>query len=149
MDKINLKKNSKYVALSNLYICFTWKNIKKSYKNNKIKISAPTWNVEFELSDGSYSVSNIKDYFEYILKNMEKRLLKIYANKIENRTTFKIKTGYYLEFSTSETTKLLGSTRSKITKNENGKKLSYLEITEVVLAQCNIVNNNYQQNSRF
>ena len=117
MDKINFKKNNKYVALSNLCICFTWRNIKKSYKNNKIKISAPTWNVEFELSDGSYSVSNIKDYFEYILKNMEKRLLKIYANKIENRTTFKIKTGYYLEFSTSETTKLLGSTKSKITKN--------------------------------
>ena len=74
-DKINLKRSDKYVALSNLSIYYTWKNIKKSYKNNKFKISAPTWNEEFELPDGSYSISDIQDYFEYILKNMEKRLL--------------------------------------------------------------------------
>ena len=67
-DKINLKRSDKYVALSNLSIYCTWKNIKKSYKNNKFKISAPTWNGEFELLDGSYSVSDIQDYFEYILK---------------------------------------------------------------------------------
>ena len=65
-DKINLKRSHKYVALSNLSIYYTWKNIKKTYKNNKFKISAPTWNEEFELPDGSYSVSDIKDYFEYI-----------------------------------------------------------------------------------
>ena len=69
-DKINLKRSDKYVALSNFSICYAWKNIKKSYKNNKFKISAPTWNEEFELSDGSYSISDIQDYFEYILKNM-------------------------------------------------------------------------------
>ena len=69
-DKINLKRSDKYVALSNLSIYYTWKNIKKSYKNNKFKISAPTWNEEFELPDGSYSVSDIQDYFKYILKNM-------------------------------------------------------------------------------
>ena len=74
-DKINLKRSDKYVALSNLSIYYTWKNIKKSYKNNKFKISAPTWNEEFELPDGSYSVSDIQDYFEYIFKNMEKRLI--------------------------------------------------------------------------
>ena len=51
------------------------KNIKKSYKNNKFKISAPTWNEEFELPDGSYSISDIQDYFEYILKSMEKKKL--------------------------------------------------------------------------
>ena len=67
-DKINLNRSDKYVALSNLSIYYTWKNIKKSYKNNKLKISAPTWNEEFELPDGSYSVSDIPDYFEYILK---------------------------------------------------------------------------------
>ena len=67
-DKINLKRSEKYVALSNLSIYNTWKNIKKSYKNNKFKISAPTWNEEFELPDGSYSISDIQDYFEYILK---------------------------------------------------------------------------------
>ena len=68
LDKINLKKSDKYVALSNLSIYNTWKNIKKSYKNNKLKISAPTWNEEFELPGGSYSVSDIQDYLKYILK---------------------------------------------------------------------------------
>ena len=53
----------------------TWKNIKKSYKNNKFKISAPIWNEEFELPDGSYSVSNIQDYFEYIFKKNMRQLL--------------------------------------------------------------------------
>ena len=70
-EKINSNRKGKYVALSNLNIYYTWKNIKKSYKNNKSKISALTWNEEFELSDGSYSVSDIQDYFECILKNME------------------------------------------------------------------------------
>ena len=74
-EKINLKRSNKYVGLSNLSIFYTWKNMKKSHKNNKFKISALTWNEEFELTDGSYSVSNIQDYFEYILKNMEKRLI--------------------------------------------------------------------------
>ena len=66
----------------------------------------------------------------------------IYVNKIENRITFKIKTGYYLELLTPETMKLLGSTKSKITKDENGENVPYLEIL------CNVVNNSYQQNSR-
>ena len=74
-DKIRLNRSDKYVALSNLSIYYTRKNIKTSYKNNKLKISAPTWNNKFELPDGSYSVSDIQDYFEYILKNMEKRLI--------------------------------------------------------------------------
>ena len=73
-DKINLKRSDKYVALSNLIIYYVWKNIKKSYKNNKFKISALTWHEEFELPDPSYSISDIQDYFEYIFKNMEKRL---------------------------------------------------------------------------
>ena len=151
-DKINFKRNDKYVALSNLSIYYTWKNIKKSYKNNKFKISAPTWNEEFELPDGSYSVSDIQDYFKYILKKHEtvtdNPSIRIYVNKIENRITFKIKTGYYLELLTPETMKLLGSTKSKITKDENCKNVPHLEITEVVLIHCNIVNNDYQQDSR-
>ena len=65
-DKINLKRGDKYVALSNLSTYNTWKNIKKPYKNNKFKIPALTWNEEFELPDGSYSVSDIQDCFEYI-----------------------------------------------------------------------------------
>ena len=67
-DKISLKGSDKYVALSNRSIYYTWKAIKMLYKNNKFKISAPTWNKEFELLDGSYSVSDIQDYLEYILK---------------------------------------------------------------------------------
>ena len=74
-DKIHLNRSDKYVALSNLSIYYTRKNIKTSYKNNKLKISAPTWNNKFELPDGSYSVSDIQDYFEYIFKNMEKGLI--------------------------------------------------------------------------
>ena len=67
-DKINnLKKSNKYIALSNLYIYYTWNNIKKSCENNRFKISAPTWNEDFELPDGSYSVSDIQEYFEHIL----------------------------------------------------------------------------------
>ena len=72
----------------------------------------------------------------------------IYINKIENRTTFKIKTEYYLELLTPETMQLLGINKSKIRKNENGENVPYLEITEVILLHCNIVNNSYQQNSR-
>ena len=71
-----------------------WKYIKKSYKNNKFKISAPTWNEDFELTDGSYSISDIQDYFECILKKHGEKTVnpskKIYVNKIENRITFKI-----------------------------------------------------------
>ena len=74
-DKINLKRSDKYVALSNLSIYYTWKNIKRSYKNNNFKISAPTWNEEFELPNGSYSVSNVQNYFKYILKNMRQLLI--------------------------------------------------------------------------
>ena len=74
-NKTNLKRSDQYVALSNLSIYYTWKNIKKSYKNNKFKISAPTWNEEFQLPDGSYFVSDIQDYFEYTLKNMTKLLI--------------------------------------------------------------------------
>ena len=77
------------------------KNIKSSYNNSKFKISAPTWNDKFELPDDSYSVSNIEDYFEYVLKkhgeNIDKPSVQIYVNKIENRVTFKIKDGYSLE----------------------------------------------------
>ena len=121
-DKIKLKRIDKYVALSNLSIYLTWKYIKKSYKNNKFQILAPTWNEKFELPNGSYSVSDIQDYSEYILKKHEtvtdNRSIRIYVSKIKNRITLKIKTGYYLELLMPETMKLLGSTKSKITKDK-------------------------------
>ena len=71
-DKINSNKSDKFVALSNLRIYYTWKNTKKSHKNNKFKISEPTWNEKFGLCDESYSVTDIQDYFEYIIKNIKK-----------------------------------------------------------------------------
>ena len=126
--------------------------ILKSYKNSKFKISAPTWNENFELPDGSYSISDIQDYFDYILKRHGEKTvnpsMRIYINKIENKIMFKIKTGYYFELLTPETMKLLGSTKSKITKYEDGENVSNLEVTEVVLVHCNIVNNNYQRSSK-
>ena len=68
-DKLDLGLDKKVVAISNLSIHYTWKNMKDAYNNNKFKISAPTWNEEFKLPDGSYSVSDIQDYFEYIINN--------------------------------------------------------------------------------
>ena len=150
--KLDLRIGEKIIALSNLSIYYTWKNIKSSYNNNKFKTSAPTWNYKFELPDGSYPVPNIQDYFEYVLKthgeNPDKPSVQIYVNKIESKVTFKIKNGYSLELLTPETMKLLGSTENKITKDNNGENVPHLEITEVVLVHCNIVNNNYQQDSR-
>ena len=74
-NKLDLRMGEKIVALSNLSIYCTWKNIRSSYNNNKFKISAPTWKDKFELPDGSYSVSDIQDYFDYFKKNMEKILI--------------------------------------------------------------------------
>ena len=83
--------------------------------------------------------------FEYILKNRGEKTvnpsIKIYVNKIEDRIAFKMKTGYYLELLTPKTMKLLWSSKGKITKDKNGENLPYLEITEVVLTHCNVVNN--------
>ena len=102
---------------------------------------------EFKLPDGSYSISDIQDYFEYTLKkhreNVDNPSIRIYVNKIENRITFKAKKGYYLEFLTPETVKLLGSTESKITKDKNCENVRHLEVVELVLVLCNLVNNDY------
>ena len=98
------------------------------------------------------SPQDIQDYFEYILKkhgeNTDNPSVKIYVNKIENRITFKITNGYSLELLTPETMKLHRSTKNKITNDKNGEHVPHLEIAEVVLVHCNIVNNDYQQDSR-
>ena len=73
----------------------------------------------------------------------------MYINRIENRITFKIKNGYYLELLTPETMKLLGRTKRKITKDKNGETVPHLEVVELVLVHCNLVNNDYQQDSRI
>ena len=152
-DKLDLRRGQKTIALSNLSIYYTWKNVKNSYNNNKFKISAPTWSEDFKLPDGSYSVSDIQDYFEYILKtnseSVDNPSIRMYINRIENRIRFKIESGYYLELLTLETMKLLGSTESKITKDKNGENVPHLEVVELVLVHYNLVNNDYQQDSRI
>ena len=91
--------------------------------------------------------------FEYILKkhseSVDNPSIRKYVNKIENRITFKIKNGYYLELLTPETMKLLGSTKSKITKDKNGENVPHVKVVELVLVHCNLVTNDYQQNSRI
>ena len=98
-------------------------------------------------------MSDVQDYFEYILKkhskNVDNPSIRIYVNKIENRITFKIKSGYYLELLTPETMELLGSAKSKITKNKNGENVPHSEAVKLVLVHCNLVNNDYQQHSRI
>ena len=151
-DKLNLKNPKKNMALANLSIYYTWKNIKSEYKNNKLKISAPTWNETFDLPDGSYSVDDIQDYFEFINRKHETLTdnprVKIYPNKIKNRIVFKIKTGYKLELLTLETMKLLGSTKKVVDKDKNGENVLKLEIVEAVLVRCNLVKNDYQHTSK-
>ena len=129
-NKLDLRFGEKVIALSNLSIYYTWKNIKSSYNNNKFKISAPTWNDEFEIPDGSYSISDIQDYFEYIFKkhgeDTDKPSIQIYVNKIENWVTFRINDEYSLELLTPETMKLLESTENKITKDKNSENAPHI-----------------------
>ena len=116
-------------------------------------------NLKYQLQHGMKNLNHLMDhipyihnYFEYMFKKHGKKTIntsiRIYKNKIENRITFKIKSGYYVELLTLVTMKLLGSTKSKITKDKKGENVPYLEINEVVLIHCNVVNNSYQQNSR-
>ena len=112
-------------------------------KSHRFEISAPIWNKKFDLPDGSYSVWDIKDYFEYILEKHGEKTgnpsMRIYVNKMQNRIIFKFKTDYYLECLSPETIKLFGSTKSKITADENDDNVPQLEITEIVLVHCHIV----------
>ena len=140
------------MALVNLSIYYTCKNVKSIYKNNKFKISAPTWNETFDLPDGSYNISEIQDYIEYIIKKHERigenAPILIYINTLNNRIVFKIKIGYKLELLWKETMKLLGSTEDIIDSDKSSKNVPRLENVEAVLVHCNLVNNSYQQHSR-
>ena len=147
IDKLDLKNPNKNMALANLIIYYTWKNVKSTYNNNKFKISAPTWNQTFDLPDGSYNISEIQDYIEYIIKKHEtigeNAPILIYANIINNRIVFKIKSGYKLELLSKETMKLLRSTNDTIDADKNSENVPRLENVEVVLVHCNLVNNRY------
>ena len=104
------------------------------------------------MPDGSYSISHIQDYFEFIIKKhetfAENPPIQIYPNKIKNRIVFKVKTGYKLELLSSEAKELLGTTGKDIDKDKDGKDVPKLESVKVVLIHCNLVNNNYQQASK-
>ena len=143
-DKINLRRKDKYIALSNVSIYYTW-IINLKYV---LQLGTNIWSTWWITSHIKYS----RLFWIYVKKYAEKTdnpSIGIYTNKIENRITFRIKKGYYLELLTLKTMKLLGNTKSKIKdKKKNGENVPYLEITEVVLIHCNIVNNSYQQNSR-
>ena len=152
IDKLDLRNPNKNMALANLSIYYTWKNVKSTYNNNKFQILAPTLNETFDLPDGSYNISEIQDYIEYIIKKHETIgetvPILIYANTINNRILFKIKRGYKLELLSKETIKLLGSTKNIIDSDKNSENVPRLENVEVVLVHCNLVNNSYQQHSR-
>ena len=151
IDKLDLKNPHKNMALGSFSIYYTWKNVKSTYNNSKFKISAPTWNEIFDLPDGSY-ISEIQDYIEYIIKKHEtigeNASILIYANTLNNRIVFKIKTGYQLELLSKETMKLLGSTKDIIDADKNSENVPRLDNVEVVLVHCNLVNNSYQQHSK-
>ena len=152
INKLDLKNPSKNMALGSLSIYYTWKNVKSTYNKNKFKISPSSWNKTFDLPDGSYNIPEIQDYIEYIIKKHETigetAPILIYANTITNRIVFKIKTGYKLELLSKETMKLLGSTKDTIDADKNSENVPRLENVKVVLVQCNLVNNSYQQHSR-
>ena len=152
IDKLNLKNANKNIALANLSIYYTWKNVKSDYNNNKFKISAPTWNDTFDVPDGSYSIAALQNYFEYIIKKHETidkvSPVLIYVNEINNRIVFKIKSGYKLELLSKETLKFLGSTSNSIDKDKNSELVPKLESVDLVLVHCNVVNNSYQQASK-
>ena len=111
MNLINPNKN---IELANLSIYYIWKNVKSAeYSNNKFKISAPTWNDEFNLPDTSYNIEKIQDHFECTIKKHEtiddNPPVQIYVNEMKNRIVFNIKTGYKLELLSEKTMQLLGS----------------------------------------
>ena len=145
-DKLNLKNSKKNMALVDLSIYYTRKNIKSEYSNNKFKTSAPTWNETFDLPD------DIQDYFEFIIKKHETLTdnspVQIYANKIKNIIVFKIKTGYKLELLTPQTMKLLGSTKKVVDKYDNSENIPKLKSDDVVLVHWNLVKNDYQHASK-
>ena len=118
------------MALANLSIYYTWKNIKSKYNDNKLKILSPTWNDTFYLPDGSYPISDIQDYFEFIIKKHE---------TLTENSPVQIYPG---------TIKLLGSTKKDVGKDKGGETVLKLESVEVVLVHCNIVKNDYRHTSK-
>ena len=152
IDKLNLKNPNKNIALANLSIYYTWKNVKSDCNNNKFKISAPTWNDTFDVPDGSYSITALQNYFEYIIEKHETindvSPVLIYVNEINKRIVFKIKSEYNLELLSKETMRLSGGMSNSTDKDKNSELVPKLESVDLVLVHCNLVNNGYQKASK-
>ena len=151
-SKINLKQPRKYVALANLSMYYTWKNVTKAHNNGKFTISAPTWSETFELPEGSYNIADINDYFRYIVQKHTKdheKDIEIFANRVKNRVSFKLGAGVSLELRTPETQKLLGVSEKVVKGEVNGDLVPQLETVQTVLVHCNLVDNEYQQDSNI
>ena len=153
-DKIDLRGNKKG-TLSDLSIHYTWYNIKEQCNNNKFRLSGPTWSEDGTIPDGSYEISQIQNYFlDEVVKKHESNVtneqsaILIYANRILNRITFRIKTGYKLDLLTNETMRLLGD--GPITDTtKNCENVPRLEIVRNVSVFCNLVENVYLQDSKL
>ena len=149
-DKLDLRRN-KTIALANLSIYYTWKNIKSKYNNDKFKISGTIWSETFDLPDGSYDIQDcilkMKINHDKVEKGEDSPIL-VYPDIVKNRINFKIKTGYKLELLTKETQKLLGD-GPMIDEDKNSKNVPQLDQVEYVLLHCNIVQNDYLQNSKL
>ena len=145
-NKINLKIRKICCFMQSCHLRYAEK-YKTDIKNSKFELSSPTWNEILELSDGPRAYQAFKIIFSISSKKLERVTdspsIRIYVNKIGRRNTFRIKTGYFLAFLTPETMKLLGITKSKTSKFENGENLTNLEISVVVLLYSNVVNNDY------
>ena len=139
-DKLDFKDLQKNMALANLSIYYTWKTIKSECNNNKVKISAPTWNGTFDLLDGSYSISDIQDYFESIIKKHETLteipLVQLDWNKIKNRT---------VDAWNNEIVRKWGK---NVDQDKGGGNVPKLESAEVALVHCNLVRSDYQHTSK-
>ena len=141
--------------MSDLSSHYTWHNIKEQYNNHKFTFSGPTWSEDVTIPDGSYEISQMQNYFldevmkkhESNVKSNEQSPILIHTNRILNRLSFRIKTGYKLELLTNETMRLLGD-GPIIDTIKNGENVPRLEIVRNVLAFCNLVQNTYLQDSK-
>ena len=154
-DKIDLRGNKK-IALSDLSIHYTLYNIKEAYNNNKLRLFGRNWSEDVTIPDGSYEISQIQNYFldevikkhESNVKSNEQSPILIYANRILNRVTFRIKTGYKLELLTNETMRLLGD-GPIIDTTKNGENIPRLKSVRNFLVFCNLVQNAYLQDNKL
>ena len=124
-EKLNLKNSHKNISLANWSIYYTWKNIKSAYNNKKFKISSPIWNDQFDLLNGSHSITDIQGYIEYIIKKHETIAdnppMQTYTNKIKIKIVLKTKTSYKLKLLSLETMNLRESAKKMLTKIKMAK----------------------------